>query len=205
MYVCLKINASTYRSTKNPFWNTKTCWRERERADHWHPEHRHPTSPIQGWKEIVPQGTAAGEWSQWLWLVPVPSSTGNPKCPVAKFGLFPSMVSMRWRWSPRGAFSSVPEEKHFLNLPWGKWVVKSGWRLLQSLDKMKKLGRASGRSGTQCPRSAMQEGDSLAPHMQATSWRRKKPKSFKVSNMYSCISPPPLTEISLCDSWNMSF
>lgn len=31
MYVCLKINASTYRSTKNPFWNTKTCWRERER------------------------------------------------------------------------------------------------------------------------------------------------------------------------------
>lgn len=182
MCVCLKINASTHRSTKNPFWNTETCWREREQITDT--QSRHPSSPTQDWKEIVPQGTAAGECSQWLSLVPAPSSTGNPNCPVAKFGLSPS------RWSPRGAFSSVPEEKHFLNLPWEKWVVKSGWRLLQSLDKMEKLGRASGRSGTQCPRSAMQGGDGLTPHMQGTSWSRKKTKILQsLKHVFMYFSP----------------
>lgn len=183
MCVCLKINGSTHRSTKKPFLSTKNtaCWRKQitdtQSTD---------TPPL-------PPRTVGSV------TVTCPSTILHKKAKISSGKDLDCPLLMV-------SFSSVPKEKQFL-FPLEErrlWKVDgdcySHWIKWKSLEKLQE-GVALSVPDMPCKKGTVL----LLTCTQGTSWRRKKPKPFKVSNMYSCISPLPPIEISLCDSWNMSF
>lgn len=198
----MKINGRIYRNTEKPFLSTKTspCWSEKSRSLIPRAQTHHLSH--SGWKGL-PQGTAVGKWSQSLSLVPVHGQ------------LRLLQETTRWSWKARwqrlrlSLHDGVHEEpcsawsKTLSKSPWGKWVVKSRWRLLQPLRTIEKLqeGVAPSVPGMPCKEGTVW----LLTCSQVQVGGKKKEILQILKHVFTYFPTPPPIEISLCDSWNMSF